>query len=52
MINTLNSILEKNKTPLSKKDIDNFNKNINSKDAIYPISVFVFENPKITHDLR
>ena len=52
MINILNNILEKNKTPLSKKDTDNFNKNRNSKDGIYPISVFVFENPKIAHDLR
>ncbi len=52
MIKNLIQILENDNISIAKKDIDNFDKNSNSKDAIYPLSVFVFENPKINHDLR
>ena len=52
MIKNLVKILKDNSILIPKKDIDNFDKNLNSKDAIYPLSVFVFENPKINHDIR
>ena len=52
MIKNLVKTLKDNSILIPKKDIDNFNKNSNSKDAIYPLSVFVFENPKINHNTR
>ena len=52
MIKNLVKTLKDNSILIPKKDIDNFNKNSNSKDAIYPLSVFVFENPKIDHNTR
>ena len=52
MIKNLIQILKNNNISIRKTDIDNFNQNSNPKDSIYPISVFIFENPKIDHNTR
>ena len=52
MIKNLIQILKNSSISIAVKDIDNFNKNSNSKDGIYPLSVFIFENPKINHEIR
>ena len=52
MIQNLIKILKDDKISIANKDIDNFNQNSNPKDAIYPLSVFIFENPKINHNNR
>ena len=52
MIKNLIQILKNDNILIDKKNIVNFNKNSNPKDSIYPISVFIFENPKINHNTR
>ena len=52
MIENLIQILKNDNISIANKDIDNFNQNSNPKDAIYPLSVFIFENPKINHNNR
>ncbi len=52
MIKNLIKILKNDNISIANKDIDNFNQNSNPKDAIYPLSVFIFENPKINHNNR
>ena len=40
MIKNLIQILKNDNISISKNDIDNFEKNLNSKDAIYPKCIY------------